>query len=247
MAKINHGHSSSLYSASPDSLAKQVDRYVNSTDPIASVLTYTEVGSDKRTKVLKEAHDDWAAWVPSASDVGVMWRKSDFSPVWKEAKKLTDKVWTDGQGRKHETWCATALLKHTSGKTLFLSVCHLPSHVQNGNKFYDNAQAKAWKSACSGWSNYWNNKRKKDHPTLAIIAADWNVDFFSETWRDKVQAYFPSMFLSWKGNMPPKGKGTHGNRLIDGAMCTSKATPCKLLKDDNSSDHRPWGEALKWQ
>jgi hypothetical protein len=204
------------------------------------------VGSDKRTKVLKDADDGWAAWVPDASDVGIMWRKADFSPVWKEAKKLTDLVWTDGKGRKHTTYCATALLKHTSNKTLFLSVCHLPSHVQNGQKFYDNAQARAWKSACAGWSDYWNAKRKKDHPTLALIVADWNVDFFSETWRKTVQGYFPSMFLSWSGNMPPKGKGTHGNRLIDGTMATVKATPCKLLKDDNSSDHRPYGEAHKW-
>ena len=175
-----------------------------------------------------------------------MWRKANFGPVWKEPHKLTDKVWTDGHGRKHETWCATALLEHTDGHTLFLSVCHLPSHVQNGNKFYDNAQAKAWKSACAGWSDYWNNKRKKDHPDLAMLAADWNVDFHSSTWRDQVQSYFPSMFLGWKGNMPPAGKGTHGSRLIDGTMATVKANKCELLKDDDSSDHRPYGEVIPW-
>jgi hypothetical protein len=241
---VKHAHSSSLYSESPSSLNKQVQKYVDSTDPEASVITYTEVGSAERTEVLKDADPDWAAWVPNQSDVGIMWRKSDFSPVWKEPKKLTDKVWTDGKGRKHETWCATALLKHTNGKTLFCSVCHLPSHVQNGKNFYDNAQAKAWKSACEGWSDYWNAKRKKDHPDLAFIVADWNVDFFSSTWRDRVAFYFPSMHLGWTGNMPPKGKGTHGSRLIDGTMATKKANKCVLLKDDSSSDHRPYGEAI---
>ena len=245
MATVRHAHSSSLYSESPESLAAQVERAVEAEDPNATILTLTEVGSAERTEVLKDADpDEWAAWVPGQSDVGVMWRKAQWSPVWKEPKKLTDKVWTDGQGRKHETWCATAFLQHQDGKTLFVSVCHLPSHVQNGQNFYDNAQAKAWKSACSGWSDYWNNVRKEDHPDLALIVADWNVDFHMSTWRDRVGDYFPSMFLGWSGNMPADGKGTHGARLIDGTMATAKATKCKLLQDDASSDHRPYGEAI---
>jgi hypothetical protein len=246
MGAVRQAHSSSLYSNSAGSLANQVERAVEAEDPSATVITYTEVGSDSRTKVLKDASADFAAWVPSQSDVGIMWRKADYSPIWKEAKKLTDKVWTDGKGRKHETWCGTAFLEHKSGKTLFLSVCHLPSHVQNGKKFYDNAQAKAWKSALNGWSDYWNNKRKKDHPDMGMIVADWNVDFFMSEWRSTVQGYFPSMFLGWSGHMPPKGKGTHGSRLIDGTMATTKATKCQLLKDDDSSDHRPYGEAVPW-
>ena len=240
---VRHAHSSSLYSASPQSLANQLERAVGADDP-ANLMTFTEVGSEKRKQVLKDASDEWAAWVPSQTDVGLMWVKANWHPVWKEAKKLTDKVWTDGQGRKHQTWAGTALLENSKGKTIFLSVCHLPSHVQNGKSFYDNAQAKAWKSACSGWSSYWNNKRKKHHPDLALIVADWNVDFHIDVWRDRVQDYFPSMFLGWKGNMPAKGKGTHGARLIDGTMATAKASKCVLLKDDNSSDHRPYGEVI---
>jgi len=246
MPTIRHAHSSSLYSNSPDSLAKQVNRAVSATDPNATILTFTEVGSDKRTQVLKDADpDSWAAWVPSASDVGLMWLKGTYSPVWKEAKKLTDKVWTDGQGRKHETYCATALLEHKDGPTLFLSVCHLPSHVQNGCKFYDNAQAKAWKGAVNGWSDYWNAKRKQDKPTLAMLVADWNIDFRKSCWRQWVGDKFPSMYCTWGGDrMPPAGQGTHGSRLIDATWATTKPTKAKLLKDDASSDHRPYGEAI---
>jgi hypothetical protein len=241
---VRHAHSSSLYSETPQSLANQLDRAIKADDPDATVLTFTEVGSDNRAQVLKDANEGWAAWVPGKTDVGIMWRKADYSPIWKEAHKLTDKVWTDGQGRKHETWCATAFLEHIDGQTLFLSGCHLPSHVQNGSNYYDNAQAKAWKSALDGWGNYWNNKRKKDHPTLAILTGDWNVDFHMSVWRDRVQSYFPSLFLGWKGNMP--NGGTHGARLIDGSMSTTKAKKCVLLKDDGSSDHRPFGEKLPW-
>lgn len=243
---VRHAHSSSLYSNPPSSLSKELDKLVSADDPEANLATYTEVGSSERTACLKKADEEnWAAWVPDQSDVGIMWRKDDFGPKEKKAVKLTDKVWTDGHGRKHETWCATALLEHrNNGNLLFLSVCHLPSHVQNGNKFYDNAQAKAWKGAVSGWSDHWNDWRKKYKPDLAILSADWNVDFHSSTWRDKVQSYFPSLFLSWQGNMPPKGKGTHGSRLIDASMNTVKANVCKLLPDDNSSDHRPWGQKV---
>lgn len=241
---VRHAHSSSLYSESPDSLAKQVERAVGSTDPEANVLTFTEVGSDQRTKVLKNADPGWAAWVPDASDVGIMWRKANFHPVEKKAVKLTDKVWTDGQGRKHTTYAASALLEHTSGKYLFISVCHLPSHVQNGKKFYNNAQSKAWKSAVNGWHDHWNDWRKKYNPDLGMLVADWNIDFHMDCWRDYVQDVFPSLVLCWKGHMPPDGKGTHGGRLIDASWSTVKANKCVLLKDDSSSDHRPWGQKI---
>jgi hypothetical protein len=242
---VIHAHSSSLYSNSPSSLNKQVQRFVDATDPAATLITYTEVGSNERTQVLKKADEDWAAWVPDQSDVGIMWDKNQFGPEQKKAVKLTDKVWTDGHGRKHETWCATCLLKNRhNAKTVFLSVCHLPSHVQNGNKFYDNAQAKAWKSAVSGWHDHWNDWRKKYNPDLGMIVADWNVDFHSSHWVDVVQDYFPSMVIGWKGNWPPNGKGTHGSRLIDASWSTVKASKCELLKDDDSSDHRPYGEKV---
>jgi hypothetical protein len=247
VSTIRHAHSSSLYSESPASLAAQVERAVEADDPNATVLTLTEVGSSSRTQVLKDADDEWAAWVPDASDVGIMWRKADFHPVWKEPEKLTDKVWTDGQGRKHETWAATALLEHTDGHTLFLSVCHLPSNVQDGCEFNDNKQSAAWKGAVHGWSDYWNGVRKRDHPDLGMLVADWNVDFHKSCWRDWVGNTYPSMFCTWAGDrMPPDGKGTHGSRLIDATWSTVKPTKAKLLKDDASSDHRPYGEAIPW-
>jgi hypothetical protein len=244
---IRHAHSSSLYSETPQSLANQLDRAIAAEDPDATVLTFTEVGSDNRAAVLKNANEGWAAWVPGQTDIGIMWRKADYSPIWKEGKKLTDKVWTDGHGRKHETWAGTAFLEHSSGKTLFLSVCHLPSHVQNGDHFYDNAQSKAWKSAVNGWNDYWNNKRKADHPDTGLIVADWNIDFHSSHWMQYVADIFPSMFCTWAGDREPAAdKGTHGNRLIDATWTTGKPSKAKLLKDDASSDHRPYGEAIPW-
>lgn len=249
MTTFRHAHSSSLYSESPLSLAKQVERAVEADDPNATLLTFTEVGSPERAQVLKDASPDWAAWVPEGkTDVGIMWRKAQFSPVWKEAHKLTGKTWVDGQGRTHETYCGTALLRHDeTGGLAFISVCHLPSNVQNGCDFENNKQAAAWQSAVQGWSTYWNNKRKQDHPDVALLVADWNVDFHKGCWMQYVGDVFPSMFCTWAGDRePPADKGTHGNRLIDATWATSKPTKAKLLKDDASSDHRPYGEAIPW-
>jgi hypothetical protein len=250
MGTIRHAHSSSLYSNSADSLADQVERAVEAEDPDATTLTFTEVGSTSRTEVLKDADpDEWAAWVPDQSDVGIMWRKDEFGPLWKEPKKLTGKIWTDGQGRDHETWAASGLFQHrTSGKTMFLSVCHLPSHVQDGDHFYDNAQARAWKDAVNnGWHTYWNDVRTEDHPDVGILTGDWNIDVHMSEWIQYVQDVFPSMYCTWAGDRePPNDKGTHGDRLIDFSMSTSKPSKAKLLKDDSSSDHRPFGEAIPW-
>lgn len=249
MPTIRQAHSSSLYSASAQSLADQVERAVTAEDPNATLLTFTEVGSSARTKVLKDANpDDWAAWVPNATDVGIMWRKAQFSPVWKEAHKLTSKVWTDGKGRKHETYCGSVLLEHkNTGGRVFLSVCHLPSNVQNGCKLNTNKQGAAWSSSLAGWHDYWNTIRKRDKPAVALLVADWNVDHHKACWPDYIGNVFPSMHSCWAGKKePPAGKGTHGSRLIDATWSTHKASKAKLLKDDASSDHRPYGCAIPW-
>jgi hypothetical protein len=248
---IRHAHSSSLYDGSKSGLKDEMRRLVTATDPSANLATLTEVGSDARTDILKNAAPgEWGAWVPNANaccaDVGIMWNKGAWSLEWKENRKLTDKKWTDGQGRKHTTYAASAKLRHTSGRTIYLSVAHLPSKVQNGNAFYDNAQARAWRSAVDGWHDQWNAFRKKHDPDVALLAADWNIDYHSSRWRDEVGDRFPSLKLGWQGSMPDKGKGTLGKRLIDATWSTRPSVKARLLKDDDSSDHRPYGDAFKW-
>jgi hypothetical protein len=174
-----------------------------------------------------------------------MWRKSDWSVTSKERHRLTSKTWKDGQGRTHATYAVSALFRHrATGRVLFLSVVHLPSHVQNGQKFHDNAQARAWRSAVAGWNAYWDRVRAKAHPNAALFAADWNVDHKSAHWRDVIRSYFPALVPNWKGHMPKQG--THGGRLIDATWAKTKATKSRLLKDDDSSDHRPYGDAYTW-
>lgn len=244
-----HAHSSSLYDGPKVPLEDELHRLVTATDPSANLASLTEVGSDARTDILKNAAPgEWGAWVPNAdkccADVGLMWNKAEWELDWKQNVRLTNKTWTDGQGRKHVTYAASAIFKHRSGPRVFLSVAHLPSGVQNGDKFKNNAQSAAWKSAVNGWHTHWNEIRKAKSPAVGMLTADWNIDFHMKTWRDYVQDVFPSLNLTWKNNMP--NGGTHGKRLIDATWATKPAKKVRLLKDDDSSDHRPYGERIKF-
>src|SRR5262245_26287428 len=105
--RIKHVHSSSLYSASAVSLARQVDRAIEGT-PKATLLTFTEVGSQQREDVLRKADPkEYGSWQPDITDVAIMWSKAQFTPGEREAYKLTDEIWHDGHGRRHTTYCGS--------------------------------------------------------------------------------------------------------------------------------------------
>lgn len=244
---IRHAHSSSLYNGPVEKLAAQMRKFVKDTDPDANIITLTEVGSPARTRILKEAAPgEWGVWVPGPTDVGIMWRKRDWSLRAKDCHKLTDLTWVDGHGRRHTTYAASALFRHTDGHTLFVSVCHLPSHVQIGAKYRDNAQARAWKDAVRNWARYWAKADRGLDPDFCMIVADWNVDFRLKVWRERVGRRFSTLSLNWAGaNMPPRG--THGNRVIDATWASRRPTKVRLLPHDGSSDHRPYGEGYHWR
>lgn len=217
-----------------------MDGYIDDDGPKATILTFTEVGSKEREDVLRKASPtEYGSWQPDITDVAIMWSKDQFEPGAREAHKLTELIWTDGHGRKHQTYAGSMLLTHKGGQKLWVSVCHTPSHVQNGSRYYDNAQARAWKDAMDNWGKYTELQRKKYRPALTMVVADWNVDFHMPIWKGRVQNFFPRLKLNWAGHMPEGG--THGKRLIDGTMANIRAKNAFLLKDDASSDHRPFG------
>src|SRR5262245_38975036 len=241
---IRHVHSSSRYDRSEQSLAKEAKAYAKATDPQADLITYTEVKS--REDALRDALEpEFGCYQPDQTDVAICWRKDKWAQQVKEVHKITDKVWTDGQGHKHETWVATALLKRNDGHLLWISLCHLPSNVEAGCKVKENKQGAAWKSALNGWKSYWDDSRKKHHPDVGMIVADWNIDFHVQCWRQYVAGVWPNLVLCWRDPNMPKG-GTHGSRLIDASWGTVKPNKAWLLPDNNASDHRPWAEVIEW-
>lgn len=242
MTPVVHGHASSRYDKPPSTLADQVARAVDVDE--ANLLSWTEVGDPDRAAKLKA--DGWGSFTPhKKTDVAWMWRKSVWDLVEKHVKELTPKTWTDGQGHKHWTRCATVVLDGPQGR-LWASVAHLPSGVQDGNKFDADHPAKvaAWKDAVRGWADYHQRQVDNWRPDLTMYVADWNVDFHSGHWRDWVQGVFPKMVLTWKGDMP--AGGTHGDRLIDATWATRNGRCVLLDKRSGTSDHRPYAEKIGW-
>lgn len=246
MGNIRHGHSSSRYDRSPKSLAEQVGRLVDQDgDRTGNLLTYTEVGTPERADKLRA--DGWGRFVPqNKTDCAVMWLKADWTKVHTEVALLTDKTWVDGHGNSHKTKCATVVLDHRDGHRLWVAVAHLPSEVQDGDAFADHpAKVEAWKDAVDNWPEYQAEQRDLWFHDRQMYVADWNVDLRSAHWRGYLNDVFPKCDPTWrKGHMPEDG--THNLGLIDATYTSAKYLKVGLLKDDDSSDHRPYGEKIGW-
>lgn len=245
---IRHVHSSSRYDRSPQSLTAEFGRVTAADDPDANLCTYTEVGDPKRADALRKQAkaDGWGVYCPDTkTDCAVAWPKDLWTKTAGNVHQLTPKTW-DMNGKPMKTVAAYVVLDHKKHDVrLWVSVAHLPSGVQDGDKFTDTDRSRAWRDAVAGWHDWWRNKaRLKWSPDVAMLVADWNVDFHRASWRDYVQDVFDSMHLCWRGNMP--NGGTHGSRLIDASWQTYPANKCRLLADNDSSDHRPWGQILPW-
>lgn len=242
MPTVRHVHSSGRQDRSPESLARVVRGYTGPDDDW-NVLTFTEVGKPKRAAALKAP--GWDAYTPDAqTDTAVMWDASVFKKVHTEVHTLTPKTFTDvSKIERHFRACCVVL---DVGSSRFVQVVtHTPSGVQAGNKFGNEHpdKVRVWKAALEGLSDYARQCRKRFEPDLLAVTADWNVDFHREYWRRYVGNQMDGLRLTWTGDMP-KG-GTHGKRLIDGTWATRDGR-ARLLADDASSDHRPYGETINF-
>jgi hypothetical protein len=246
---IRHGHSSSLVSESPKSLAEQVGRATRSGKD-ANLLTFTEVQSKERAEALQT--DGWGVYAPHGdTDCAVMWHKGEFTKVDGFTNQLGSKTFIDGNGNKKKVICATTVLDHKpTGKRLWVSVAHLPSSVQDGVHF-SNAQTDAdrvacWKSAVDDWKATRKNQYDKFKQGTSMHVADWNVNFHMPDWRTEVDGRIGAdKFQGTWGHDRPAG-GTHGNRLIDATWTNGSFKKTMLLQDDKSSDHRPYGDIIVW-
>jgi hypothetical protein len=249
---IRHGHSSSKVDRSPASLAEQVKRATNSSKD-ANVLTFTEVQSKERADALRT--DGWGTYAPHGeTDCAVVWDKQEFDSVDCHTNRLGTETFVDGNGHTKQIICATAVLDHVSGRRLWISVAHLPSSVQDGDHFSqaqtDADRVRTWKSAVDDWRETRKSQRDKFDTNLSMHVADWNVNLRMGEWRSEVDgriANDPDNFRgTWTANNAPKD-GTHGDRLIDATWTDGSFKDTALLQDDDSSDHRPFGEIIVWK
>lgn len=246
MSDARHAHSSSRYDRSPESLAKQVDRGATHEDPSANLMTFTEIGTEKRAKQCEA--DGWGHYHPhDKTDCAVMWRKARWEKVATSTRKLTDKTWQIS-GDTHRLVAASVVLKDTDSKRrMWVAVIHFPSGVQSGHGWAtDNPDAvAAWKDGLKGLKDYRQDQKEKHGVDLALLCADWNVALEVDYFRDWIRGVFPHMRCTWRDPYP--SAGTHGDRLIDGTWTDGgRKEQAWLLRDDDSSDHRPYGDVVTW-
>ena len=247
-ANIRHGHSSSKVDRSPKSLAQQVGRATTSGKD-ANLLTFTEVQSKARADALTTA--GWGVFAPHGeSDCAVMWDKAEFVKHHAHTNVLGSKTFIDGNGNTKQVICATVVLDHVSGRRLWVSVAHLPSSVQDGDHFSqaktDADRVACWKSAVDDWKQTRKNQKDKYDVDTSMHVADWNVNLHMGAWRTEVDNRIDAAYFAgtW-GHDRPSG-GTHGDRLIDATWTNGTFNDTMLLPDDDSSDHRPYGEIIAW-
>jgi len=248
---VRHGHSSSRYDKPPKTLAQQVGRATTSGKD-ANLLTFTEVeGKDRCGALSADGWGTYCGYKDGDTDAAVMWDKDEFSKVAAFVSRLGDTTWHMDGGHDQKVVCATVILDHESGRRLWVSVLHLPSQVQEGDRFSndqtDADRVRCWKQGVDAWRVKRQDAQEKHCQHMSMHVADWNVDFRSGVWRSEVDGRIGANKFrgTWTGENAPQG-GTHGDRLIDATWADGKFKQVMLLNDDDSSDHRPYGDVIAW-
>lgn len=247
---IRHVHSSSRYDRSVQSLTTAAKWYNDRAD----IVTYTEVEREARENAIRKANGDDFGFVSGdrsyANDCAISFRKSRFTLVYKENFKSTNVPFYDKGGKKkHPQWATTAVLKDKeTGKTLVVTVIHLASGIEGDLRAGRKTKAVLnWFAAFHGAKRRANKLKRKYRADGILFVADFNINFKQAWARVLVATQAPLYRLTWR-DLPLRG-GTHGGRVIDASLITGNIGVKKtavLMRDDNSSDHRPYKEELSW-
>lgn len=242
--RVKHTHSSGKYNAAANLLHAAMLRYVN----WANLVTLTEVNADVREHALAVP-----GFVVLASDHGlkddsaIVFKEDTFKVIHHEAYKVGTHLFKLGGHLSSPLWAQIAVLEDIeTGFRFVVAVCHFPSGVEGDlfhNKFTD--RVIAWRQATRNLRRRSNHLKREYKARGSILAGDWNINF-KKTWaRALVKTQFPLWNLVWTKSKPLPRRGTHGLRLIDGAVLKGfRVQSAWVNRDDNSSDHTPWSEEL---
>lgn len=253
MHKFTHIHSSGRYDATRKSFVNALSRYVKQ----ASIITVTEVHLERRENIMREVGmlNNFGVVTGDGSardDCGIMYDRE----VWECLAEFTKQILPAGAYSRADgvevqaAYAAFAVLRHkVSKKKILVSVAHLPPTVEFKGRFSGSRsaqRARAWRTAHRNWRAAWNDAARQHRVDGVMIVADWNLNIKSWPIRVFLQRLQPGMRAVW-GNGPFPGAGTLGKRIIDHTWIRGvigRWSKPYLLIDDNSSDHRPYGEVL---
>lgn len=249
---MRHIHASSRTDNTLDSLYKAVRSQLG----LCHILTLTEVGPERRERVLRRLGRELSFGVitgdnSNSDDCAIMYAKERYRVVYTEQFKASNRVVYTAKGNPWGLPYSTiAVLEDLSnGKRVVLAVAHFAASVEGAlaTNQKNHGRALQWRDAVTRTKNRVNRLSKRYKADARIIAADWNINF-RKTWaRQLLKAIAPMYKNAWK-KYP--NRGTHrGGRVIDAVFYRGRISTVgtKIMKANGSSDHVPIRTIFEWK
>lgn len=242
--KFGHVRSSSRYDREDASLRKAVLSYLEKDG--VSLHDGSEVSAEKREKVLRKVakEKEWGIVTGDHSyrdDSYIMWDKKVWDCLYKGTHEIkTGNIFTAKGSKMPKNAIAEVVLEHCeSGHRLVWTAGHPPAGVERGGFIQRTRRGMAWRVEVAEQKMRTNHLARKWRADGVGESDDWNADGKKDSNRRELKMIMPRWRISVR---PPYPKGgSHGNRWIDFIMFRRALRLIKshLMKDDNSSDHRP--------
>lgn len=244
-------HSSSRYDRSISSLRQAVERYLTAD---ASVHTGTEVSTKERSRAVRETAQalGWGSTMSNRSyrdDCYILWDSQVWKVVGKGSRVIkTGHIFNFRGGKMPNNTMTYAALSHRqSDHVMVLGVLHLPASVETASGVSNSRRGSAWRTEAKNTRKTMNELGRKYKADALVFGGDWNVNIKRGLLRGAVTKIFGRWKIAAEG--PFSKGGTHGGRFIDFFIYKRgiKYVGHRLMKDDASSDHRPFKTEFKFK
>lgn len=237
---MKHIHSSGRYDRPLSAVRSALKRYALAAD----LITLTETHRRSREDLSLDGYGLVKYLGPGAGDPAILFDEAVWSLADRWSHQLTTHEQRRGPGGPRPPHATTALLRHKkSGRKVLVTVAHLPSHVE-GDWFQGTWRVFVWRDAQKNWKRIINRLRKQNGGRVVYVA-DWNINFKRRVFRALIKALYPRLRLAWRPPFP--ARGTHHKRIIDATVTNMRVVEeARLIRDDDSSDHRPYFERLEF-
>ena len=238
--------SASQHNRSPASLADASKKYTR----LASLVLYTEVEHRKRKAALKAAAPfGWNTLVGqhgNGDDCAMQYDRERIAILHYERILLTRKKVKPNGAPIYGL--VVVCFDRQAEKRFVLGLAHFPSSVEKyaTRKFKTKAlRARAWMECFRKLRKRVNKLKRKHRAEGALLTGDFNLNEKRPAVRLFRNSIAPRYKSAWK-RYPYFG--TLGKRLIDWVLFKGKIyCTAEVIKNDNSSDHRPSRIDLEWR
>jgi hypothetical protein len=248
---FGHLHTSGRFDRTPASQHADYDTWLR--DAEIALITGTEVSKNSRYAVIRDM-PGWGSYngkqLHGADDVFVAWRDAEWSLLEVDVAIVsTVKTYRTNGSLIPPQYVTTVLLLHKlTGRTLQVSVSHLPSFVEISGHLRDNGRARKWLDATHRWKRQQVALAHRWQPSARMMVADWNVSLRGRWFRRYLAKVYPALRPTWVTPFPKTG--TLGSRIIDVALINRGlriVTKAKVLTQHKSSDHRAFKARLAFR